>query len=177
MKLTIARSTFRKAGAVLAVAAGLFGPVAALAQTQGGTLTAIVQPEPPTLMLGLNQQAPTQYVAGKIYQSLLTYDAALQPLPSLAKSWKTSSDGLTYTFELQRGVKWHDGKPFTAADVVFSVDKFLRETHPRGRLVINKYIESVTAINEHTVEFKLKEAFSPFMSFGLPPVSRTHPMT
>lgn len=164
MTQTFARSAFRKAGAALAVATALFGSAAALAQTQGGTLTAIVQPEPPILMLGLNQQAPTQYVAGKIYQSLLTYDAQLSPQPSLAKSWKTSNDGLTYTFELQRGVKWHDGKPFTAADVVFSVDKFLRETHPRGRLVINKYIDSVTAINEHTVEFKLKEAFSPFMS-------------
>ena len=164
MKHTMALSTFRKAGAVLAVTAALFGSAAALAQTQGGTLTAIVQPEPPILMLGLNQQAPTQYVAGKIYQSLLTYDAKLTPQPSLAKSWKTSADGLTYTFELQRGVKWHDGKPFTAADVVFSVDKFLRETHPRGRLVINKYMDTITAVNEHTVEFKLKEAFSPFMS-------------
>ena len=115
-------------------------------------------------MLGLNQQAPTQYVAGKIYQSLLTYDYNLKPQPSLAKSWKVSSDGLTYTFDLQRGVKWHDGKPFSAADVVFSVDKFLRETHPRGRLVINKYIASVTALNDNTVEFKLKESFSPFMS-------------
>lgn len=164
MTHTMARFTFRKAGAVLAVAAALFGSAAALAQTPGGTLTAIVQPEPPILMLGLNQQAPTQYVAGKIYQSLLTYDAQLKPQPSLAKSWKTSSDGLTYTFELQRGVKWHDGKPFTAADVVFSVDKFLREVHPRARLVITKYIDSVTALNDNTVEFKLKEAFSPFMS-------------
>lgn len=41
------------------------------AQTRGGTLSAIVQPEPPILMLGLNQQAPTQYVAGKIYLAML----------------------------------------------------------------------------------------------------------
>lgn len=153
-----------KASAALAVTTWMLGSVAAQAQTQGGTLTAIVQPEPPSLMLGLNQQAPTQYVAGKIYQSLLTYDAQLKPQPSLAKSWKASSDGLAYTFELQQGVKWHDGKPFSAADVVFSVDKFLREMHPRARLIINKYIASVTALDEHTVEFKLKEPFSPFMS-------------
>lgn len=153
-----------KIGAALAVAAAfLSGPVAQ-AQTRGGTLNAIVQPEPPILMLGLNQQGPTQFVAGKIYQSLLTYDAQLKPQPSLAKSWKIAPDGLTYVFELQSGVKWHDGKPFSAADVVFSVDKFLREVHPRGRLIINKYIESVKALNESTVEFKLKESFSPFMS-------------
>lgn len=153
-----------KIGAALAVTAAFLGGPVAQAQTKGGTLNAIVQPEPPILMLGLNQQGPTQFVAGKIYQSLLTYDAQLKPQPSLAKSWKIAPDGLTYVFELQSGVKWHDGKPFSAADVVFSVDKFLREVHPRGRLIINKYIESVKALNENTVEFKLKESFSPFMS-------------
>ncbi len=116
------------------------------------------------LMLGLNQQGPTQFVASKIYQSLLIYDHNLKPLPALAKSWKTSADGLTYTFELEEKVKWHDGKPFTANDVVFSVDKFLRETHPRGRLLINKYISSVKALSDYSVEFKLKEPFAPFLS-------------
>lgn len=147
----------------LALIGALLCCCAALAQTRGGRLTAIVQPEPPILMLGLNQQGPTSYVAGKIYQSLLSYDAQLRPQPSLARAWKVSADGLVYTFDLQRGVKWHDGKPFGAADVVFSVDKFLRETHPRGRLIINRYIDAVTAIDEHTVEFRLKEFFAPFM--------------
>lgn len=164
MKYKSMSNKLLKVGAALATAALFWGAGVVHAQTRGGTLNAIVQPEPPILMLGLNQQGPTQYVAGKIYQGLLTYDHQLKPQPSLAKSWKTSSDGLTYTFELQSGVKWHDGKPFSAADVVFSVDKFLRETHPRGRLIINKYIESIRALNELTVEFKLKEPFSPFMS-------------
>ena len=64
-------------------------------QKRGGVLTAILNPEPPLLVLGLNQQAPTQLVAGKIYQGLLRYDFALKPLPSLAKSWIVSPDGLT----------------------------------------------------------------------------------
>ncbi len=133
----------------------------------GGTLDAVVQPEPPILMLGLNQQSPTQYVGGKIYEGLLTYSPDLKPMPSLAKSWKVSEDGLTYTFNLQSGVKWHDGKPFTSADAVFSVDKFLRESHPRVRVVINKYLESVTAPDDLTVVFKLKERFTPFLGlFG-----------
>jgi len=73
MKQTSASSRIMKATAALATATWLLTSGAVHAQTQGGTLTAIVQPEPPTLMLGLNQQAPTQYVAGKIYQSLLLY--------------------------------------------------------------------------------------------------------
>ena len=165
MNYNVINTRFKKVGlAGLLALSVLSAGAVAQAQTRGGTLTAIVQPEPPILMLGLNQQGPTQYVAGKIYQGLLTYDEKLKPLPSLAKAWKVSDDGLTYTFDLQTGVKWHDGKPFSSADVVFSVDKFLRETHPRGRLVINKYIDTITAPDDNTVVIKLKETFAPFLS-------------
>lgn len=149
------------ASAFIAGLASLGG--AALAQTKGGTLTGIVQPEPPTLMLGLNQQAPTIFVAGKIYQSLLTYSKDLKPQGELAKSWTASADGLTYEFDLQENVKWHDGKPFTADDVVFTVDKFLRDTHPRAAVNIKRYIDRVTALSPTKVEFKLKEPFGPFL--------------
>jgi peptide/nickel transport system substrate-binding protein len=162
------KSSLLKRGLGLACSAALAACVlmtgSAVAQTRGGTLHAIVQPEPPILMLGLNQQAPTQYVAGKMYEGLLTYTHDLKPQPSLAKAWRVSPDGLVYTFDLQSGVKWHDGKPFTAADVVFSADKFLRETHPRARVVFNKYLESVKATNNLTVEFRLKERFAPFLT-------------
>ncbi|WP_050983033.1 ABC transporter substrate-binding protein [Cupriavidus basilensis] len=152
------------ATAGLALAPVLLPAGSALAQTVGGTLSGIVQPEPPILISAMNSQAPTQYVAGKIYQGLLTYGPDLKPRPELAKSWKVSPDGLTYTFELQSGVKWHDGKPFTSADVVFSIDKMLREVHVRTRAVLNKYMESIRAVNDSTVEIKLKEAFPPFIS-------------
>ena len=149
----------------------------AAAQTVGGTLSGIVQPEPPTLISAMNSQAPTQYVAGKIYQSLLTYGPDLKPRAELARSWKISPDGLTYTFELQSGVKWHDGKPFTSADVVFSVDKMLREVQLRARAIINKYMESIRAVNDTTVEIKLKEPFPPFISMfeaGTMPIMPKH---
>lgn len=136
----------------------------ALAQTpaRGGTMNIIVQPEPPMLQLGLNQQGPTQTVAGKIYQGLLTYDEKLDPLPSLAKSWTVSDDGLTYTFKLHENVKWHDGKPFTSKDVIFSTTKFLPEVHSRARANFAR-CESITAPDDHTVVFKLKEPFPAFI--------------
>ncbi|SMH34674.1 ABC transporter substrate-binding protein [Azospirillum agricola] len=152
--------------AVLAIPAlaGLTATPATAQETpvKGGVLNSIVQPEPPTLMLGLNQQGPTQTVAGKIYQGLLTYDQKLNPLPSLAKSWTVSPDGLTYTFKLFENVTWHDGKPFTAKDVVFSTSKFLMEVHPRARAVFAR-CESITAPDDFTVEFKLKEPFPAFL--------------
>ena len=136
-------------------------------QKRGGILTAILNPEPPLLVLGLNQQAPTQLVAGKIYQGLLRYDFDLKPLPSLAKAWTVSADGLTYTFKLEEGVKWHDGAPFTAEDVVFSCVKFLPEVHPRARATFDR-CESITAVDRFTVAFKLKAPFEPFLYAFLP---------
>jgi peptide/nickel transport system substrate-binding protein len=135
----------------------------ALAQTKGGTLNMIVQPEPPVIVTAINQQGPTQFVAGKIYESLLTYSTDLKPQPGLAKSWDASADGLTYTFHLQDNVKWHDGKPFTSEDVVFSLADMLPKTHARARVILNKFVESVQAPDAKTVVVKLKTPFPAFM--------------
>jgi len=149
----------------------------ALAQTKGGTLNMIVQPEPPVIVTAINQQGPTQFVAGKIYESLLTYSTDLKPQPGLAKSWDASADGLTYTFHLQDNVKWHDGKPFTSEDVVFSLADMLPKTHARARVILNKFVESVQAPDAKTVVVKLKTPFPAFMLMfepGFAPIMPKH---
>ena len=149
--------------ALVALLAAAATPSAdAQAPQRGGTLNSIISPEPPTLMIGINQTTPTAVVAGKIYESLLRYDTDLKPMPGLAKSWTISPDGKTYTFNLQQNVKWHDGKPFTADDVVFTATKYLIEVHPRSRPIM-QYAESVVATDPNTVVFKLKESFAPFI--------------
>ncbi len=72
-----------------------------------------------------------------------------------------SPDGKTYTFKLVGNATWHDGKPFTAADVLFSVD-FLKQTHARARGNLAK-VASVTAPDPRTVVFTLSEPFGPFL--------------
>ena len=104
--------------AVAAFAVVLACGASAQTPQRGGTMNIIISPEPPTLMLGINQTTPAAIVGGKIYESLLRYDLNLKPMPGLAKSWEVSSDGKAYTFKLQENVKWHDGAPFTADDVV-----------------------------------------------------------
>ena len=84
----------------------------------GGVVNAVIQPEPPGLMMGIVQNGPTQMVSGNIYEGLLRYSPKLEPLPGLAESWSVSEDGKVYSFKLRKGVTWHDGKPFTSADVV-----------------------------------------------------------
>ncbi len=132
------------------------------APLRGGTLAATLTPEPPLLVLGVNNQGPTLLVGSKIYQGLLKFSPTLQPLPELAKSWTLAEDRLTYTFTLQDGVRFHDGTPMTAADVIFSIMKFNTELAPRARAIFKK-IQSATAPDAQTVVLKLDSPFEPFL--------------
>jgi peptide/nickel transport system substrate-binding protein len=137
-------------------------PGDAEAQQRGGSMKIVAQPEPATLVLGLNQQTTTMLVGGKIYEALLTFDHDLKPRPGLATEWTVSPDGLIYTFRLRNNVRWHDGRPFTSADVIFTTQTLLMETHPRARSVFSR-VASFSAPDEHTVVFTLKEPFEPFL--------------
>ena len=133
----------------------------AYAQKAGGTFIKIVQPEPPSLAPYLSTSGPIGLVAPKIYQGLLDYDMDLNIVPELAESYEISDDGLTVTFKLQQGVTWHDGQPFTSADVQFTIMDVLKKFHPRGP---NSFKE-VTAIetpDDHTAIFKLDKP-APYM--------------
>ena len=159
------RREFAKLGLV-AGAVGIggipLGLTRAAGQTSGGTLNTIIQPEPPILVTALNQQQPTLTLGGKIYESLLRYDFDLKPIPGLAQSWEVSPDGLIYTFKLFPNITFHDGTPLTADDVIFSVTKMLMETHARARGTFAR-VDSAEAPDPHTVVFRLKTPFAPFL--------------
>lgn len=157
---SLPRLTCRKSLAALALACA-FGSAPALSQTAGGTLVMIAQPEPPSLAPYLSTSGPIGLVAPKVYNGLLDYDLDLNPVPELAESFDISEDGLTVTFNLREGVKWHDGEPFTSADVQFSIMEVLKQFHPRGP---NSFRE-VTAVetpDDLTAVFKLERP-APYM--------------
>src|ERR1700722_20473264 len=127
--------------------------LAAVAQEpkMGGVINAVIQPEPPGLNLAMIQNGPTQMVSGNILEGLLRYSPKLEPMPELAESWTVSDDAKVYTFKLKPGVLWHDGKPFTSADVLFSVD-MLKQTHARARGYLLQ-LEKVEATGDLTGGF------------------------
>lgn len=129
---------------------------------RGGILTTVLNPEPPVLQMGVNNQGPTLVIGSKMHESLLTFTPSLEPIPVLAKSWTVSPDGLEYVFKLQENVKFHDGHPMTGEDVVFSIMKFHMELAPRARTVFQN-IATCEATDAHTVRITLKQAFEPFL--------------
>jgi peptide/nickel transport system substrate-binding protein len=119
--------------AAFALLLNLLGPqVLQAAPRAGGTVTLVLMNEPPTLVSIAHSHSSTLAVSAKVTEGLLKYDQDLKPQPQLATAWQVSPDGKTYTFTLRRGVKWHDGRDFTSADVAHSI-LLLKEHHPRGR--------------------------------------------
>jgi len=169
-------------GGVLALGLCLAAAPAVLADTSddtpvpGGRLDLVVQPEPPGLMIGVVTNGPSLLVGGSIYEGLLRYDQTLAPQPSLAKSWEISEDGLTYTFHLQPGVKWSDGQPMTADDVVFTMQDFLPKTQSKWRVIFD-HVASITAADPETVVIKMKEPYGPFihsLAYTVAPIVPKH---
>ncbi len=132
---------------------------------RGGTLVMVVQPEPPTLASYQSTSGPIGQVAAKVYEGLLEYDFNLHPVPGLAQSWTVSPDGKTITFKLQPGVKFHDGQPFTSADVQFTIMDVLKKVHPRG-ISTFRSVQAVETPDPMTAVFKLSEP-APYMLMAL----------
>ena len=155
----------RALASVMLVSAMSAAPGIALAQKRGGTLVQLTQPEPPTLASYLSTSGPIGQVTAKIYDGLFEYGFDMKPQPSLAESWIVAPDGKTITFKLRQGVKFHDGKPFSSADVQFTIMEVLKKVHPRG---INTFKE-VTAVDTpdaQTAIFRLANA-APYMLAAL----------
>ncbi len=95
-------------------------------------------------------------LAHNVYEALTTVDESGTVLPNLATSWTISDDGLTYTFTLVEGAKFHDGTTFDAEDVKFSFDRAMAEGSVNPTKKIFEPIESITVIDPKTIEMKLK---------------------
>ncbi|MEM6429980.1 MAG: ABC transporter substrate-binding protein [Deinococcota bacterium] len=134
-----------------------------LATAQEGTLELAVDQSP----VGLDPHVVTAFssfaVLGQIYDGLVEINANLQVEPGLATSWDISDDGLTYTFTLREGVTFHNGRPFTAEDVVYSFERIMDEATGSPQASRFSQVTSAEATDDFTVVFTLSESFAPFL--------------
>ncbi|MDD2926594.1 ABC transporter substrate-binding protein [Rhodoferax sp.] len=153
----------RVIGAVVAL--GVLTSLSAHAQPRhGGTLNWVVNPIPTSLIPLTTSAGGNSDIGPKVVEGLLTYGYDLKPKPQLATAWDVSKDGLQYRFQLRKGVKWHDGKDFTSADVAFSI-LTLKQVHPRGRGTFANVTEVKTP-DAHTAVLVLNKP-APFLLTAL----------
>ena len=121
----------------------------------GGSLIAAIQDNPPHLLTGISVDILTICVAGQIYNTLIKLDSKMQLSPSLAKSWKVAPGGLEYTFNLEPGVKWHDGRQFTSADVKHTFQEISGKYSSLARAAY-KDIAAIDTPDDLTVVVRMK---------------------
>lgn len=98
-----------------------------------------------------------------IFSGLMRYDETQHLVPDIAEAYTVSEDKKVYTFQLRHNVLWHDGQPLTAADVVFTIQT-IQDPSVESPLLVTFQGVDVRAIDDYTVEFRLREPFTPFVS-------------
>ncbi|MBM3221730.1 MAG: ABC transporter substrate-binding protein [Candidatus Rokubacteria bacterium] len=121
----------------------------------GGVFKAAMIGEPPSLDLHWTTAVITQQITWHVYESLFTYDKHYSPIPMLAESHAVADGGRRYTIKLRQGVKFHNGKEMTSADVVPSLKRWGKMATP-GKAVF-KAVEAVEAKGPYEVVIHLKE--------------------
>ena len=114
------------------------------------------------------------YIADNVYETLVEFKPGTTEVqPALAEDWDVSDDGLEFTFELRKGVKFHDGTDFTADAVVFSLSRQFKEDHPHynygpwkywGYMDMDNIIEDVVKVDDYTVKITLQKREAPFIA-------------
>lgn len=94
-----------------------------------------------------------------VYDRLLGVDSNFQVKPELAESWESSEGGKVWTFQLRKGVKFHDGSDFDSGDVVYTFRRILDPEMASGGAPLLSFMkpDDIVAVDEHTVEFRLDE--------------------
>ncbi|WP_371614733.1 ABC transporter substrate-binding protein [Streptomyces sp. NBC_00454] len=160
-------------------AAALITGLAACSGPTGGTASAGpdsavvgIANEPETLspLLGYGKDGNS-----KIFDGLLAHDADMKLKPALAEALpEVSADGLTYTYRLRQGVKFSDGQPFGAKDVVFTYRTILHEKTNNASKSELDAIAGVEAQGEDAVVFRLKYPYAPFAERTVLPIAPEH---
>lgn len=147
----------------LAVALSAFGgPARAAEPIRGGVIRVATNAEPGTLDWQSSTATATRLVAWHIMESLFALDQDYEVKPLLAQSYSVSRDGLRYTIRLRTGIKFHNGQPMGADDVIASLERW-GKLSTGGRETF-KFIKQIRRVDDATIEIGLASAFTPLIT-------------
>src|ERR687888_887232 len=142
------------------------GSPAAAAPVSGGTVTIPIGADPTLNPWSPNAFVESLFINRVIFEGLTKPGKDLAPAPDLAESWTVAPDGLSWTFKLRSGVKWSDGKPFSADDVAFTFnDIVLKPDLGAQNRASYSALKQVTVVDPNTVRFDLTRKFAALASF------------
>jgi len=145
-------------------ASGINQPTASTGEAKyGGILKAAMQVDVTHLDPHFIDSYSSSLVTEEIYEGLVQFDPDMNVQPSLATSYDISEDGLTYTFKLKKGVKFHNGREFVVDDVVYSIN---RVSDPKGgstQQYLLASVQSTTAADADTAVITLSSPFAPLI--------------
>jgi peptide/nickel transport system substrate-binding protein len=158
-------------------------PTPAVSEKEGGTLVFGRGGDSVGLDPAYETDGNSFMICDNIYEALVFYqDESTALEPGLAESWEISPDGKTYTFNLRKGVTFHDGTPFNADAVVFSIGRMMKDRKVKFfgtglaipaqerppeywvSMEMDDTVDSIEAVDDYTVVFKLKRVEAPFLA-------------
>jgi peptide/nickel transport system substrate-binding protein len=152
----------RLAGAALACVLIGAGCSSNRGAEEPGTVNFLIESMPANLDPRIGTDAQSQHLDGLIFDSLLAHDAQMNIVADLAERWE-ARDPLTYVFHLRQGVKFHDGRPLTSADVKFTFDSILDGTVKTPKRGAFRMVASIEAPDDSTIVFHLREPYASFL--------------
>ncbi|MEW6420667.1 MAG: ABC transporter substrate-binding protein [Deinococcota bacterium] len=135
----------------------------ALGAAAAETVTVGLDADPPRLDPALSSAFVDRQVLNQIFDKLVDLDQNLKIVPALAKSWKISNGGLTYTFTLRPGVKFHDGTPLDASAVKYSLERNLNLEGSARKNELSS-VKDIKVLGPLTVQLNLKQPYGPLLA-------------
>jgi len=157
-------------------AAGSFEPKIG---SRGGSRVISSMSLPKTFNAYLAAETSSNDIIGQMYLGLVSTDAiSTEIIPSLAESWEISEDRLSYLFKLREGLKWSDGQPITADDVVFTYNEIIDNknipNNSRDGLLVEDAFPRFSKVDELTVKVVTPKPFAPFLRGLSNPIMPKH---
>ncbi len=109
----------------------------------------------------LASDSASHNIAGMVYNGLVKYDKDMNIVGDLAESWDITAKGLVITFHLRKGVKWHDGQPFTAADVLYTYQVTVDPKTPTAYAEDFRAVKKAEALDDYTFRATYDKPFAP----------------
>ena len=128
---------------------------------RGGTMVAAISADPGQLNPAITTSGAVHAASELMFNGLVELDEKGNPVPELAESWTVKSGD--YTFKLRKGVLWHDGQPFTSADVKYTFEEVLTKYHARSKASLDGSIYRIETPDPLTVIIRFYKPYAPFL--------------